>query len=57
MWRLPDQSREFVADMIATHYRDLAWCWVAMKSTAGEWRVASIALRPPYADVPDINLV
>lgn len=28
-----------------------------MKSTSGEWRVATVMLRPPYADVPDIHIV
>jgi hypothetical protein len=44
--------------MIASHYRGLAWCWVAMKTASSpEWRVVSVVVRPIYADVPEIHLV
>jgi hypothetical protein len=58
MWRLPDQSRAIVADMIASHHHGLAWCWVAMKAVAAsDWKVVSLVVRPIYQDVPEVHLV
>jgi len=57
MWRLPDQSKSTIAELIATHHRGLAWCWVAMKSNSTpEWKVASLVVRPIYQDVPEVHL-
>src|SRR5260370_12816112 len=55
---LPDQCRALVAGLIAAHYRGLAWCWLAIKTTSSpEWQAASVVVRPIYSDLPEIHLV